>query len=103
MVIYTYIAPGQGQTTSWVKLFFENINLLSLVICYKVFPLNNFLTLFPIQTHRRPNLTLSLNWPAQPSVIIYIHFVELESSMFHAKFQDILISGSDLIWTWWPS
>ena len=30
----------------------------------------------------------------QPSVIIYIKFVELESPMLHAKFQDLRTSGS---------
>ena len=30
----------------------------------------------------------------QPRVIIYIHFVELESPMPHAKFQDNRTSGS---------
>ena len=30
----------------------------------------------------------------QPRVIIYINFVELESPMIHAKFQDYRISGS---------
>ena len=30
----------------------------------------------------------------QPKVIIYINFVELESSMLHARFQDHRTSGS---------
>ena len=30
----------------------------------------------------------------QPRVIIYINFVELESPMLHAKFQDLGTSGS---------
>ena len=45
----------------------------------------------------------------QPRVIIYIYFVDLESSMLHAKFQDHMSSGSgedfkgyDHIWTWRP-
>ena len=31
---------------------------------------------------------------SQPRVIIYINFVELESQMLHAKFQDHRTSGS---------
>ena len=45
----------------------------------------------------------------QPRVIIYICFVDLESLMLHAKFQDHMSSGSgedfkgyDHIWTWQP-
>ena len=45
------------------------------------------------------------------NVIIYINFVELESPMLHAKFQDYRMSGSGEedfkgfyhIWAWWPS
>ena len=46
----------------------------------------------------------------QPRVIIYINFVELESPMLHAKFQDIgllvlekIFKGFYYIWAWWPS
>ena len=30
MVIYMYIAPGQGQTTPWAQYIFININLMSI-------------------------------------------------------------------------
>ena len=47
----------------------------------------------------------------QPMVIIYINFVQLESPMLCAKFQDHRTSGSEKkifksfyhIWAWWPS
>ena len=47
----------------------------------------------------------------QPRVIIYINFLELESPMPHAKFQDHRTFGSGEedfegfyhIWAWWPS
>ena len=47
----------------------------------------------------------------QPRVIIYINFVELESPMLRANFQDHRTSGSEKkifksfyhIWAWWPS
>ena len=31
MLLYMYIAPGQGQTTLWGQMFYSNINLLSLL------------------------------------------------------------------------
>ena len=46
LFLYMYIAPEQGQTTPWDQNFYFNINLLSLVICCKFLPLNNFLTVF---------------------------------------------------------
>ena len=47
LFLYMYIAPGQGQTPPWEQNFYFNINLLSLVICYKFLPLNDCLTVFP--------------------------------------------------------
>ena len=50
------------------------------------FPKNPLFYLFPIQKHKIGQ--------GQPRVIIYINFVELESPMLHAKFQDHRTSGS---------
>ena len=61
MVIYMYIAPGQGQTTplgqsySLTHLFCQFSTLLH------VSPLNDFVTVFPIQIYTRLNLTLPQN------------------------------------------
>ena len=46
-------------------------------------------TVFPIQTYRCRKIG-----QGQPRVIIYINFVELDSPMLHAKFQDHRTSGS---------
>ena len=63
--VHVYIiASGQGQTTPWGQLF-------SLTVLFSQYS---------------PLL--------QPRVIIYINFVELESPMLHAKFQDHRTSGS---------
>ena len=51
-------------------------------------PLNDFVTVFPIETNRRPNLTVPQKGQGQPRVIIYTNFVDLDSPMLHAKFQD---------------
>ena len=52
MFLYMYIAPKQGQTTPWGQNSYMNINLLSLVICCKFLPLNDFLTVFPIHAYQ---------------------------------------------------
>ena len=52
-----YIAPGQGQTGADNPIgsnFFINTFIQSI----EVSPLNDFVTVFPIQTYRQPNLTL---------------------------------------------
>ena len=49
---------------------------------------------FPIVKPKLPNLTLRKIGQGQPSVIICINLVELESLMLHAKFQDHRTSGS---------
>ena len=59
MVIYMYIAPGQGQTTPWSQNIFLNINLLSICSFLASFlPFNYIFLFFPIQKHGRPKLTL---------------------------------------------
>ena len=61
------------------------------VICCKFSPLNNSVTFFPIQMHRRPNL------PSNRSRSTYgphLYFLEIEKSMLHAKFQNHRTSGS---------
>ena len=74
MVIYMYIAPGQGQTTPWAQNIFISINPLS--IC-------SFLASF-----------LTLNDIFLSRVMIYTNFVELHCLMLHAKFQNHRPSGS---------
>ena len=57
---------------------------------------NALLTVFPMQMHRRLNLTIYHKiGQGQPMVIIYIGFVERESSMLHAKFKDYWCSSSE--------
>ena len=83
LVIYMYIAPGQGQTTPWGQYFFINKYSVNLVISWKFFPSNDFLTVSPIQTHKRRKIG-----QGQQKVIIYTNFLGLESPMMHVKFQD---------------
>ena len=49
-----------------------------------------FSPIFPILTYRSLAVTKG---QGQPGVIIFIKFVELESPMLHAKFQDHRTSG----------
>ena len=94
-VIYMYIAPGHGQTTPLGSNCFINSIIQSIKSFAAGFaPLNDFVTVFPNQTYERPNWTCRKIGQGQPMVIIYINFVELESPMLHAKFQDHRTSGS---------
>ena len=54
-----YIALG--QTTQGVKIFSKMYFLCIFFHLLQVFPFDYFVTDFPIQTHRRPNLTLTQN------------------------------------------
>ena len=109
MIIYMYIAPRPSQTTHDSNFFLQKCNSSdNLVICCKFSALNYFVTVFPIQTHRQPNLTFT----CQPRVTIlfYINFAELESQMLHvyAKFQDRpvlekIFKALYHIWAWQPS
>ena len=50
--IYVY-SPGQGQTTPWGQIVFINSIIQSMVSFAASFPpLNDFVTVFPIQTYR---------------------------------------------------
>ena len=109
LVIYMYMynAPVWGQISPWGPNFFRITNLQS--IC--LFPSNNILTIYPIQMHGRPMLTLPKIGQCHPRVMIYINFVELLSLMLHAKFQNHWPSGSGekiykrfcYLKPWWPS
>ena len=48
----------------------------------------------PFKSTGDPILPFRIIGQGQPRVIIYINFVELESPMLHAKFQDHRTSGS---------
>ena len=47
LFLYMYIAPGLGQSTPWGQNFYFNKPFVTLVICCKFLPLNDFLTVFP--------------------------------------------------------
>ena len=58
-------------------------------------PVNDFAKVFPIQMHRRPNLTLPSNRSrSNQGHCLYKTLVELESPMLHTKFQDHRTLGS---------
>ena len=53
MVIYMYIAPGQGQTAAWGQILFVNSIIQSIVSFAASFPpLNDFVTVFLFPTYR---------------------------------------------------
>ena len=61
LVIYEHVyssATGADNPLE-ANYFFKNIkSSVNLVICSKFFPLNDFLTVFPIRRHVQPNLAL---------------------------------------------
>ena len=66
MILYMYIAPGQGQTIPWGQNFLYKYKpFVTLVICCKFLPLIDFLTVFPIQKHKRPNVSPHVYNPGQ--------------------------------------
>ena len=57
-LIHVY-SPGAGADNPLGSEFlYKHKPFVTLVICCKFLPLNGFLTVFPIQKHNRPNLTL---------------------------------------------
>ena len=57
MVIYKYITPGQGQSNLWSH-FLNHKDSVNLQIYCKFCPSNDIVTIFPIQMHGQPKLTL---------------------------------------------
>ena len=77
MFLYMYIAPGQKPTTPSMgsEFLFYHKSFVTLVICCKFLPLNDFLTVFPPYKSIRDQI-----WPCckigqgQPRVIIWIKY-----------------------------
>ena len=92
---------GQGQEMT-LTFNTHTTSLNQLVVCiYQLsghrlqhFLKNPLFSLFPIEMPKLPNLTLQKIGQGQPKVTIYTNFVEVESPMLHAKFQDNRTSGS---------
>ena len=86
-----YIATGQGQNIPWVQNFVEverNSFLLCLIIAIFIlmYDTNAF---SPLKSIREQVLHCRRICQGQPSVIISINCVELESPMLHAKIKII--------------
>ena len=95
MVIYMYIAPGQGQTTPRGQNFSININFLS--ICLFPVSFTHLIAFYHFSLFKCiGNLSLPCHKIDQGHrrVMIYINFVVLLSVMLHAKFQNHRPSGS---------
>ena len=58
MFLYMHIAPGRADNPLGSEFLYKHKSFVTLVICCKFLPLNDFLTVFPIQKHKRPNLAL---------------------------------------------
>ena len=84
-----FIALGQGQTTPWGQIFSFTHLARQLSHFLHVSPINDFVTVFPIQMYRSRS-----------------NFVELESLSFkiigHLVLKKIF-TGFYYIWVWRPS
>ena len=87
-----YITPGQGQNNPWNQFLFHE-NSVHLPIYCTFCPSNDILTIFPIQMHGRPKLTLPLNM----SRLSQGHDLYKLCLMLHAKFQNHRPSGSGFL------
>ena len=89
-------SPGPGADNPLGTKFFHKQNYsVYLPISCKFCSSNRTLTIFPIQMHGRPMLTLPHKiGQSHVMVMIYINFVELYCLMLHAKIQNHRPSGS---------
>ena len=98
--VYTTLGQGQEMTLTFNTHISSYIQLVSAPTNFQVTGCNNFLknplfSLFPLEKPKLPNLTLPLNRSrSTQGHHLYKNFVELESSMLHAKFQYHRTSGS---------
>ena len=53
-----YMTPGQGQSNLWSQFFFNRKDSVHLPIYCKFCPSNDIVTIFPIQMHGQPKMTL---------------------------------------------
>ena len=85
ILIYKHIAPGQWQTTPWGKIIFK---MLIWSFAASFFPFNYFVTVFPFQTHRQPNLTMPLNRSRSTQGNNLKKLCSAQVPLLYAKFQD---------------
>ena len=57
--VYAYSPGSRADSPLRSKFFQKHKSSVTLVIRCNFYPLNDFVTFFPLQTHRRPNLTLA--------------------------------------------
>ena len=84
--IHVY-SPGAKADNPWVQNFYVNICLMSLVICCKFLPLNDFLTVFPYKSKRDQIWHCHKIGQGQPKVIIWTNSDGPKAPMLHTKAQ----------------
>ena len=95
--LYIFLVPRTIHFLPSNCLFFNDLSMeIYLGKIYQKF--SNQRTNGPVKAHLISGPTVSTKTSkigqVQPRVIIYLYFVELESPMLHAKFQDHRTSGS---------
>ena len=113
MVIYMYVVPGWGQMSPWCPFLFRITDIQSYCPFPTRFSLNAILTVFPIQTHRPPMLTLLKNMSrsSQGHDLFYIHCsIGVIDASCHVLLKSVnqfwrrkFLKGFYHIWAWRPS
>ena len=88
-------SPGAGADNIRGKTFLININILAIWSFPASFPIKRHSNSFPHSKRTCDQIrSCRKGSQGQPKVTVYINFVELQSSMLHAKFQDNRVFGS---------
>ena len=92
---HIHLSGAMGQTTPGVIFFQKYKSSVNLAMCCKFFPFNYPVTVFPIQTHRRPNLSL----PYKRLMSTYGHHLY---KLFNARVPHVAcqVSRSENFWFW---
>ena len=106
-------SPSAGADEALGPFVFRIINILSICqFLFYLFPSNDMLTVFPIQMHLQPRLTLSSN-RSRPSQghDLYIHCstlaidasCQVSLKSVHRFRRKRFLKDVYHIWAWWPS
>ena len=106
-------SPSAGADEALGPFIFRIINILSICqFLFYLFPSNDMLTVFPIQMHLQPMLTLSSNRSRSPQGHdLYRHCSTYAiDASFRVSLKSVhrfrrrrFLKGFYHIWVWWPS
>ena len=92
--IHVYSPRAEADNPLGSEFLYKHKPFVSLVICCKFLPLNDFLTLFPYKSIRDQIWPFGKIGQGQPRVIIWTNYDGLKTPMLHTKPQGHLPFGS---------